>query len=547
MEYVDLTKIKPVLDYDVDEKDSQIALIIRENKPEVYIYGENKVNTFGFPEEVVWADNDRLLITIDPEGGERRGIYEWEKGWEKPKSLLVDKYDNFSPMVTSHGILFISNRDGKTLHLYLYDGKNIENISKGEEPVGRYCTNGELIVYSQGIYDDNIYISDFGGNTIKELSFNESEQIVPSENCFLNKDKFIFLSNHNDTFGLYSYDMKKDEISSIINVSDYDIQEAVVYNEEKILYTLIKDGKSELLQVPNIRLEKGGYIHDLKVVKNSVYYLMSKHSRATDLYVIEGKLSQRLTDSMNGVKDEFVSPSSVTYDSDGIKIHALLYSKGNEDKGVVYIHGGPDFQCVDNFNPEIQFLVKKGFKVICPDYRGSTGYGRKFNHMNDKDLGGGDLHDVINAVKVLKVKKVAVTGASYGGYLTMMAVTKYPDLWCSAAAVVPFVNWFTEKQFEREVLKQYDEIKIGNDEVLLRDRSPIFFVDRIKAPLMLLAGQNDPRCPAEETIQVIEELKKLGRQVEYKIYEGEGHGFMKIENYIDSIKRAVEFIANHCK
>ncbi|QGR20384.1 alpha/beta hydrolase family protein [Stygiolobus azoricus] len=547
MEYEDLIKIKPVLDYDVDEKDSQIALIIRENKPEVYIYGENKVNTFGFPEEVVWADSDRLLITIDPEGGERRGIYEWEKGWEKPKPLLVDKYDNFSPMVTSHGILFISNRDGKTLHLYLYDGNNIENISKGEEPVGRYCTNGELIVYSQGIYDDNIYVSDFGGNTIKELSFNESEQIVPSENCFLNKDKFIFLSNHNDTFGLYSYDMKKDEISSIINVSDYDIQEAVVYNEEKILYTLIKDGKSELLQVPNIRLEKGGYIHDLKVVKNSVYYLMSKHSRATDLYVIEGKLSQRLTDSMNGVKDEFVSPSSITYDSDGIKIHALLYSRGNEDKGVVYIHGGPDFQCVDNFNPEIQFLVKKGFKVICPDYRGSTGYGRKFNHLNDKDLGGGDLHDVINAVKVLKVKKVAVTGASYGGYLTMMAVTKYPDLWCSAVAVVPFVNWFTEKQFEREVLKQYDEIKIGNDEALLRDRSPIFFVDRIRAPLMLLAGQNDPRCPAEETIQVVEELKKLGRQVEYKIYEGEGHGFIKIENYIDSIKRTVEFIANHCR
>jgi dipeptidyl aminopeptidase/acylaminoacyl peptidase len=546
VEYEHLTKIKPVLDYDVEEKDSQIALIIRENKPEAYIYGDNKVNTFGFPEEVVWADNDRLLITIDPEGGERRGIYEWEKGWEKPKPLLVDKYDNSSPMVTIYGILFISNRDGKTLHLYLYDGKKIENISKGEEPVGGYCTNGELIVYSQGIYDDNIYVSDFTGNVIKELSFDESEQIVPSENCFLNKDKFIFLSNHNGTFGLYSYDIKKDEISSIINVSDYDINEAVVYNE-KVLYTLIKDGKSELLQVPNIHLEKGGYIHDLKVVKNSVYYLMSKHSRATDLYVIEGKLSQRLTDSMNGVKDEFVSPTSVTYDSDGIKIHALLYSRGNEDKGVVYIHGGPDFQCVDSFNPEIQFLVKKGFKVICPDYRGSTGYGRKFNHMNDKDLGGGDLRDVINAVKVLNVKKVAVTGASYGGYLTMMAVTKYPDLWCSAVAVVPFVNWFTEKQFEREVLKQYDEIKIGNDEALLRDRSPIFFVDRIKAPLMLLAGQNDPRCPAEETIQVVEVLKKLGRQVEYKIYEGEGHGFMKIENYIDSIKRAVEFIANHCK
>ena len=544
MNYEDLAKIKPVLDYDVRD-DGVIALIISEKKPEVYIYPQERINTEGFPEEVYWADK-RLLITVDPNGSEKREIYQWEFGDEKPEPLLKDKYDNFSPTVTKEGILFISNRDRKTLHLYLYDGKKIVNISKGSEPVDGYCTNGEYIVYSQGIYDNNIYVTDFSGQTIAEISFSNSEQVVPSDQCFFNKDQFIFLSNHNDTFGIYSYDITSKEISPLVLISDFDIQEAVIQGEN-IFYTVTKNGKSELTKFPNQVLVKGGFIHDVKIVKGSVYFLMSKHSRATDLYVLENGIMQRLTDSMNGINDDFVPPRSVTYDSEGLKIHALLYSKGNEDKGVIYIHGGPDWQCVDTFSPTIQFLVKKGFKVICPDYRGSTGYGRKFNHLNDKDLGGGDLRDVVNAIKVLNVKKVAVTGASYGGYLTMMAVTKYPENWCSAVAIVPFVNWFTEKQFEREVLKQYDEVKIGNDEELLRERSPIFYVDRIKAPLLLLAGENDPRCPAEETMQVVEELKKLGRQVEYKIYEGEGHGFLKIENYIDSIRRTVEFISEHCK
>ncbi len=249
---------------------------------------------------------------------------------------------------------------------------------------------------------------------------------------------------------------------------------------------------------------------------------------------------------MNYVKGDFIKPKVVSYDSNGLRIYALLYEKGDEDKGIVYIHGGPDWECVNSFNPEIQFFMERGFKVICPNYRGSIGYGRRFNHLNDKDPGGGELLDVINSVKVLGVKKIAITGASYGGYLTMMAITKFPDLWCSAVAVVPFVNWFTEKKLEREILQQYDEIKVGSDENLLRDRSPIFFVDRIKAPLLLLAGENDPRCPAEETLQVVEELKKLDREVKYKIYKDEGHGFAKIENYVDSIKEAVEFITSHC-
>ncbi|BFH72332.1 S9 family peptidase [Sulfurisphaera javensis] len=536
MDYEDLFKIKPVLDFDV--LGGKTLLIIRDKKPIVYSpFGV--IDIKGYAEEVSWIGNDSFFITIDPNGSELRQIFIWDKG--KLERIISDQYDNFSPLYTKNGILFLSNRDGKTIHLYLYD-KEIKKLSKGDLPVFSYCANDKYIVYSQGIYDNDIHVIDYEGNEIAEIDFPESEQELPSDQCFLDEKTFLFISNHEDLFKLFAYDIKEEKIEKI-RESKYEIVEAVPY-KGSIAYVEDRHGDFALVHEKEILNE--GFIVGLKSDEESLYFIYSNHESSYNLYKYDGKLS-RLTNSMNGVKGEFVKPSHVEYNSDGIKIHALLYSKGNEDKGVIYIHGGPDWECVNSFNPEIQFLVNKGFKVICPNYRGSIGYGRKFNHLNDKDLGGGDLRDVINAIKVLNVKKVAITGASYGGYLTMMAVTKYPDLWCSAVAVVPFVNWFTEKKFEREYLQQYDEMKMGNDEVLLKDRSPIFFIDRIKTPLMLLAGENDPRCPAEETLQVVNELKKLGREVKYKIYKDEGHGFAKVENYIDSIKETVEFISTHCQ
>jgi dipeptidyl aminopeptidase/acylaminoacyl peptidase len=111
--------------------------------------------------------------------------------------------------------------------------------------------------------------------------------------------------------------------------------------------------------------------------------------------------------------------------------------------------------------------------------------------------------------------------------------------------IVPFVNWFTEIENEDPVLQQSDFATMGDpktNKVLYEDRSPIFFVDKIKAPLMLLAGGNDPRCPKSETLQVVEAVKKNGGVAEYKIYENEGHGFARVENQIDAYNRVASFL-----
>ena len=284
-----------------------------------------------------------------------------------------------------------------------------------------------------------------------------------------------------------------------------------------------------------------------------------------DVWVYElatGKSTQLTHSLMAGIPaSHFVEPFLVHYASrDGkFTISALLYvphnmQRNGQNAAIVYIHGGPASQTVNSFNRFIQHVVNQGYMVIAPNYRGSTGYGNDFQQANLFDMGGGDLQDVLAATDFLRAtgypdpKKVAVMGGSYGGYLTMMAVTKAPELWAAGVPIVPFVNWFTEMQNEDPVLQQSDRATMGDPEKnpdFFRDRSPFFFVDRIKAPLLLLAGGHDPRCPKEETIQVADVIKKRGGVVDYKIYEDEGHGFSRVENQIDAYRRVTNFLKAH--
>jgi len=287
----------------------------------------------------------------------------------------------------------------------------------------------------------------------------------------------------------------------------------------------------------------------------------------TDLWVYDfgTQKSQQITHSLvGGVRSQdMVEPFLVHYPSKDGKwqISAFVYvpynaQRDGKNAAVVYIHGGPTTQAMNAFSKTIQYLVNQGFFVIAPNYRGSTGYGKEFEDANRFDMGGGDLEDVISAAEWIKKtgfidpKKVAVAGGSYGGYLTMMAVTKTPDMWAAGVPIVPFVNWFTEVENEDPQLREYDLATMGDpmkDKARYQERSPINFVDQIKAPLLLLAGGNDPRCPHTEAEQVASAVKKRGGVAELKVYENEGHGFAKIENQIDAYTRVVNFLKKYAE
>ena len=281
-------------------------------------------------------------------------------------------------------------------------------------------------------------------------------------------------------------------------------------------------------------------------------------------YDIVGQKTVKITNSLLGGMDpqHMVEPYLVRYEScDGLAISAFLYVPHNLERdgshpAIVSVHGGPSAQTVNSFNRFIQYIVNQGYLVIAPNYRGSTGYGKDFEEKNRFDMGGGDLQDVIHAARYLETigyvdaRKIALMGGSYGGYMTMMGLTKAPGIWAAGVAIVPFVNWFTELEHEDPVLREWDLATMGDpleNRALYEDRSPIHFIDRIRAPLLILAGANDPRCPKEESDQVAEAIRKGGGVVEYHFYENEGHGFSRIENAIDSFERTVAFLDKYIK
>ncbi|MBI3362102.1 MAG: S9 family peptidase, partial [Chloroflexi bacterium] len=284
-----------------------------------------------------------------------------------------------------------------------------------------------------------------------------------------------------------------------------------------------------------------------------------------DLWALDlatGKFRQ-LTQSLppDFSPDDFVAPEMVSWQSDEWAVHGVLYRPERAateglPPGIVFVHGGPTWQWHNDWSIVIQHLVSHGFVVLSVNYRGSTGYGKAYQIANRFDLGGGDMRDVIRGAEYLAregiadPKRLGITGASYGGYLTVTALTKYPKVFAAGSAVVPFLNWFTEHANEREDLQYWDMENFGDpvkDADRYREYSPIFFMDNVIAPLQLLAGENDPRCPPDEARQAADALAKLGRPHELVIYPGEGHGFAKVENRIDAYRRRAEFFIGHLK
>jgi dipeptidyl aminopeptidase/acylaminoacyl peptidase len=253
----------------------------------------------------------------------------------------------------------------------------------------------------------------------------------------------------------------------------------------------------------------------------------------------------------------FSQPSLVRYPSldPEVAVPALLYRPGGLTEpgpAVIYIHGGPDWLAQVNWDPVIQAMVGQGWTVLAPNYRGSTGYGRGWQLANRFDLGGCDTRDVAAGADYLVHQRladphrIAVTGRSWGGYLTMTCLTQYPDRWAGGSAVVPFLNFFTAHANSRDDLQHWDLENMGDpvkDGKRYRERSPYFFLDRVRAPVQLIAGAHDVRCPAGESIQASDRLHALGKHCELLLYPDEGHTFLKHQNRLDVEARRMAFLS----
>lgn len=254
-------------------------------------------------------------------------------------------------------------------------------------------------------------------------------------------------------------------------------------------------------------------------------------------------------------RSRLAHPEVVHYPSfDGRAISALLYRPQGEGPfpTVIMPHGGPTGQSLNSWNPTAQYLVSRGFALMEPNFRGSTGYGREFQWLNRYDWGGGDLRDVMAGADWLMENGIAsslgIAGGSYGGYMVMNAITQYPERWKAAVALVPMVDLVGSYRSAREDMRQFQVRNMGTPDErpdLYRDRSPINFVERVQAPLLILAGERDPRCGLAEINAMRDRLEGAGKTFEFVVYPHEGHGFQGRENRLDSVRRMGDFFSRH--
>jgi dipeptidyl aminopeptidase/acylaminoacyl peptidase len=270
----------------------------------------------------------------------------------------------------------------------------------------------------------------------------------------------------------------------------------------------------------------------------------------------------QITHNANDQLQHIALPNSqlVTYRSfDGRLISAFVWVRFNLKRdgtaaAVVMPHGGPTGQTLDAFDGRAELLASRGFVVIAPNVRGSTGYGMDFQNANIKDLGGADLKDEIAGVDFLKAtgfidpKRVGIWGGSYGGFMTLMAIGKAPEIWSAAVDEYGILNWLSMLEHEDPSLQAYEKMLLGDpvkDLSAYEASSPLKYLSNEKAPLLVLQGENDIRVPKEEAEHVVSILKAEGRTVEAVYYPDEGHGFVKREHQRDELTRSVDWLQKY--
>jgi dipeptidyl aminopeptidase/acylaminoacyl peptidase len=237
---------------------------------------------------------------------------------------------------------------------------------------------------------------------------------------------------------------------------------------------------------------------------------------------------------------------------DGLEISGFLFLPRVPTRScVVVVHGGPEAQYRPGFDSFVQLLVARGHAVFAPNVRGSTGYGRAFTKLDDgrkrmdsvRDLAA--VHDHLVRTGVAAADRIAVTGGSYGGFMTLAALTHQPELWAAGVDIVGIAHFGTFLKNTSAYRQRHRAAEYGDpvaDAAFFEETAPLRLADRIRVPLMVIQGKNDPRVPASEAEQIVAAARKNGVEVEYLLFENEGHGLSRLENRIEAFGRAADFL-----
>ena len=345
------------------------------------------------------------------------------------------------------------------------------------------------------------------------------------------------------------------------------------------LYEAVFDEERRWMKLGNVIVGDepldGGLLEHFEYNKESDMYILSfcTATSPTQIYTVQRKKRDLVVLHTNervlGIPEEQLSKGEdASFTSfDGLRTSARLYlpAKSLNFKGprplVYYIHGGPQGQERPNFAwfsmPLIQFLTLRGFAVFVPNVRGSTGYGLSYTKHVDRDWGGADRLDHVHAMKEflakdkrVDVKRAAVVGRSYGGYMTLTLAGRHPELWQAACDMFGPYDLLTFSERIPETWKPYFRIALGDPAIpaekdFLIERSPRTYLQQMTCPMLVVQGRNDPRVVAAESEDLVEALRKQGKEIELLVFEDEGHDVLKYENRVTVYNRIADFFAKY--
>jgi dipeptidyl aminopeptidase/acylaminoacyl peptidase len=522
----------------------------------------------------------RIFLMADFQGRENQQIFllEGEKGWPKNLTNKPDRWHRFHSRSLSpdrNFIAFSSNRDNiSNQDIYLMDLKSYEiKRIHGEDSwleTGFFSPDGRYLTYTKLLDIDQSSIG------IVDLKTGKSRILIPHKEEGLNivcpwspdGKGFYFISDvDREFFGLFHYSLENGKITSVVDV-DRDV-EGVEIAEKYILYTLNEGGFSKLYRISlktgrrrKLKIPKG-YIYSMTLSPKGDFLglILTTPRDPVGIYILDivtGSYRKFAGGFLTGMSSkELVEPESIEYTSfDGMKIHSLLYKPkvGGRVPVVVYLHGGPQWQERPRYSPLFQFLLSRGIAVFAPNFRGSTGYGKSFKKLIERDWGGNELRDIEEGVKwLIKQKwvnpeKIGVYGGSFGGFATLSSLSRIPQYFSCGVDVVGPSNLVTFAKRIPPSWKRFIGKLLGDpdkDKDFLLSRSPITHVDKIKVPLLIIQGANDPRVVKAESDQMVEALKKRGVEVEYIVFDDEGHGFTKRRNFLKAERLTAEFLMKY--
>jgi dipeptidyl aminopeptidase/acylaminoacyl peptidase len=526
-----------------------------------------------------WSpDGNKLAFLLDQDGGECYDLCVYDLSTGSQNNLTPESDYSLQPNLSwspdGEWIAFISDQSG-TFDTYILPAAGGTARLILSQPYHdwevRWSPDGQwlLVVSETEGQDFWTYLTPVGPGETRIIANLDGPICAKDSRWSPDSQQLVFSSNLGSQFEIGIYTLATDEIQWITGGPGEKEHPDWSPDGQRLCYLVNQGPRNHLAvyefehQYTSTYAVAMGIHHLPHFLPDSLNltFIFENPCQPPDLWrlSIQEERFQQLTCSLpeDLVSAGFRMPSEIEYPSlDGTPVPALLYAveQGQQPPAVVYVHGGPNWLTQMVWDPLIQHMVSRGWLVLAPNYRGSTGYGRAWQLANRFDLGGIDTKDVAGGADYLVQEgladpgRMAVTGRSWGGYLTMTCLTQYPDKWVAGSAVVPFLNWFTGHANSRADLQHWDRENFGDPQDnydLWYERSPYFFLDKIKAAVQLICGAHDPRCPASESIQANEELLKLGVPCDFTLYPDEGHQFLKTETQLDAEGRRIEFLRSY--